>query len=267
MSGRQGQTLTSWLMMIPLLVVPMVAIFGMPKFDLLSATNAEGEELDLELGGEQELEDALPPMPSDQMEYSSSQSAPTLAVASSSTVGKSGSQNEFGWNDPFENPQSSPQNSVRDETSMSRANSSDASSYTDPFASAQGGSATKNPFLQRNENPTSNSPNPQHAGTDAPGYVRSTEQRNGTETDSSAAASAKNLRWREAVVRLNELGVQKYQLSQTDEEFVFQFACDLTHPDNPRITHRFQAEAGEPLQAVAKVIQQVETWSAQINNR
>src|SRR6056297_725552 len=98
MSGRQGQTLTSWLMIIPLLVVPVIAVFGVPKFDLFSATNAEGEELDLELGGEQEREDALPPMPSDQMEYSSSQSAPTQSVTSSSTVGRSGSQKEFGWN-------------------------------------------------------------------------------------------------------------------------------------------------------------------------
>ena len=260
MSGRQGQAFTSWLMMIPLLVVPMIAIFGMPKMELLSVNNAEGEELDLELGGEGDFDQSLPPMPTDQFEGSE----PPTRFASNSN---SRSNRDAGWNDPFDNPQDFGNESVRDETSMK----SNAGDYVDPFASAQQDPSGSNPFLQRNSNPPSSpsTPNPGQPRQEniSPGYTRPNQGAGTGTVPSATATAAANLRWREAVKRLNELGVQKYQLSQTEEPFVFQFACDLTHPDNPRITHRFQAEAGEPLQAVAKVIQQVETWSAQLNNR
>jgi hypothetical protein len=42
----------------------------------------------------------------------------------------------------------------------------------------------------------------------------------------------------------------------------YQFSCIYTPADNPRITYRFEAEAGEPLEAVKKVLAQIDDWLA-----
>lgn len=73
-------------------------------------------------------------------------------------------------------------------------------------------------------------------------------------------ASPAPLTWQEAVRRLNELGIRRYQLQPGQRETDFQFSCSFTLPDYPRITHRFEAEADEPLKAVQDVLTQVENW-------
>jgi len=253
MSARQGQSLTSWLMMVPLLVVPLVAVFGVPKFDQLFTANAEGEEpdIELELGQQTPFDDSLPPMPSDRM---------NLESASSSNAPLANNQSlREDWANPFDNPEAV----SRPESSTAVNN---AGEFVDPFAANRGGVSTQ--AIADSGERLGNQGDPfaaQNAGYTRPSNLsRELDAESNSQNPSQPAEIS---RWREAVSRLNQLGVQKYQLSQTEEPFVFVFACDLSHPDNPRITHRFQAEAGEPLQAVTKVIQQVETWSAQINNR
>lgn len=70
--------------------------------------------------------------------------------------------------------------------------------------------------------------------------------------------SDETLTWRKAVQRLNELGIRDYQLLPGERPNEFYFSCCFTPSDNPRITHRFEAEALEPLTAVEKVLQQIE---------
>ncbi|MBD3672385.1 MAG: hypothetical protein HUJ26_02565 [Planctomycetaceae bacterium] len=252
MSGRQGQTITSWLMMIPLLVVPTIAIFGVPKFELLTATNAVGEEpeLELELGAAQNPGTALPPMPSDNVHVNQPGSTAPPFSSSAPNSGKVDTFSQPGWSDPFEDP-----------GAFSGPRSEDSFPSGDVANSANTlgeDSPSGDPFFARDKVPSDERSN---------GYVRPDTPAPSPSGERAEFDAAAHLRWRDAVARLNELGVQKYQLSQLKEPFTFRFECDLTHPDNPRITHRFQAEAGEPLQAVAKVIQQVETWTVQFNNR
>jgi|GEM_PF-1945479 hypothetical protein len=254
MSGRQGQSLTSWLMMVPLLVVPLVAVFGVPKLDLLYMANAEGEEPDIELEQSQEVpfDESMPPMPAEQMNLGSTNS-------SNAPIANEQPSNE-GWANPFDHPQGL-SNSAGSDRANNPNRANNAGNYVDPFTADQR-------LVADNGVRTGNQGDPfaaQNAGYTRPS--KDSNERVFPTSSETAPQPAPISRWREAVTRLNQLGVQKYQLSQTEEPFVFLFACDLTHPDNPRITHRFQAEAGEPLQAVTKVIQQVETWSAQINNR
>jgi len=66
--------------------------------------------------------------------------------------------------------------------------------------------------------------------------------------------------WKGAVHRLNSLGIHQYQLQPGQGEGEFHFSCSYTPEDNPRICHRFEAEANEPLKAVEKVLSQIETW-------
>lgn len=70
------------------------------------------------------------------------------------------------------------------------------------------------------------------------------------------------LTWNSAVKRMGELGIRSYQLEPGAHPGEFHFSCIYTAPGNARITHRFEAEAAEPLEAVKKVIEQVEKWTA-----
>jgi hypothetical protein len=76
----------------------------------------------------------------------------------------------------------------------------------------------------------------------------------------SAADSGSSLTWRIAVRRLQDFGISDYQLQPGAQADAFHFSCVSPSKDNPRVTHRFEAEAGEPLDAVGKVLAQVEKW-------
>ncbi len=73
--------------------------------------------------------------------------------------------------------------------------------------------------------------------------------------------SQRPLTWETARVRLNELGIKDYYVQPHPSGEIFHFRCTYTPPDNPRITRLFEAEAAEPLEAVRKVLVQVENWT------
>ncbi len=67
--------------------------------------------------------------------------------------------------------------------------------------------------------------------------------------------------WSAAVKKLNELGIRDYRLEPGVRPQEFLFSCSYSPPQNPRISRRFEAEALDPLQAVINVLQQVDEWS------
>lgn len=79
-------------------------------------------------------------------------------------------------------------------------------------------------------------------------------------TTSRQPRVAETLTWRRAVQRLNQMGIREYRLEPGLSPDRFLFVCFYTPRENPRITHRFEAEASEPLRAVAKVLAQIESW-------
>ena len=68
------------------------------------------------------------------------------------------------------------------------------------------------------------------------------------------------LTWRDAVRQLNELGIQEFRLEPGRQLGEFYFACEFTPDRDARITRRFEAEAKEPLLAVAAVLRQIDEW-------
>jgi hypothetical protein len=66
--------------------------------------------------------------------------------------------------------------------------------------------------------------------------------------------------WRDATRRLKELGIRKYRLESQIEEQTFVFICSLAAAENPRVVRRFEAEADNPLEAVQKVIDEIDDW-------
>lgn len=67
--------------------------------------------------------------------------------------------------------------------------------------------------------------------------------------------------WSAAVQKLNELGIRDYRLEPGVRPNEFLFSCSYSPPHNPRISRRFEAEALDPLKAVIKVLQQVDDWN------
>ncbi|WP_437228399.1 hypothetical protein SH661x_000890 [Planctomicrobium sp. SH661] len=68
------------------------------------------------------------------------------------------------------------------------------------------------------------------------------------------------LTWRQASLRLTELGVKNYHLERGATEGSFLFVCIFSPADAPHIVHRFESEAEDPLMAVNQVLQQVDRW-------
>jgi hypothetical protein len=72
---------------------------------------------------------------------------------------------------------------------------------------------------------------------------------------------------RSAIARLNALGITDYQWQPGDHDGEFLFRCRLVSRHNPRMMQRFEAEASEPLQALEKVLVQIDEWRTRRTGR
>ncbi len=78
----------------------------------------------------------------------------------------------------------------------------------------------------------------------------------------AASASRTALTWKRAIDRLNSLGIRDFQLQPGEREGDFNFSCRFASRHNPRVIHRFEAEAADPLEAVNQVLRQLDDWRA-----
>lgn len=76
--------------------------------------------------------------------------------------------------------------------------------------------------------------------------------------DADGLASRPSITWPAAVRRLKELGIRDYRLLPSESSDDFHFCCFYAPTGDPRITRRFEAEASDPLRAVEMVLAQVE---------
>jgi hypothetical protein len=65
------------------------------------------------------------------------------------------------------------------------------------------------------------------------------------------------LTWKAAVAQLNAFGIREYRLQPGSADGEIHFSCHYVSRDNPHVMHRFEAEASEPLEAFRKVLQQL----------
>lgn len=224
MRSHAGGNLTAFLMFAVLLTVPLLAVFGIPEF--VPASNPLSE-----------MDDVF-----DEINFQS---------GTSPEIGEADSFSLSARPDIFA--------SVRDASSNPpQRHLSQTASHTEHI---------QNPFLQLEE--TDHFFEEQTEGsnritsTDAlVGWELSNTQtasRNGSsapQTDLNGSQKSP-LTWRSAVRRLNELGIRQFRLEPGSRDHEFHFSCFLTSRNNPRVTIRFEAEAGDPLQAVEQVLQQI----------
>lgn len=68
------------------------------------------------------------------------------------------------------------------------------------------------------------------------------------------------LDWMTANRRLSEMGIDRFHLERAATSDAFLFVAVVTPADTPNVTHRFEAEHREPLQAVDNVLNQIDHW-------
>jgi hypothetical protein len=78
---------------------------------------------------------------------------------------------------------------------------------------------------------------------------------------SNSESASTEFTWTTAIDELNAEGVHNYRLTPGAQPGVFRFMCFVTSVESPRVSRRFDAEAGDPLEAVQQVLAQVADWN------
>lgn len=257
MRSRTGNSLSTLMFMVPLLGVPLMAIFGVPQFVPVIASSVSDE--------------ATRPMRT-RPQPGVGESASATSFAADQLPRGNASRGEPQFQDLFSSPSRPRRDSrpIRDgesrgldakfvETSLSADNW-----WTQTSSEVAAAETTHNlNDLFGNSVVTANS-------TELRSQTRSETAKSQddqlvarsktTQLVSGSEKSNDGLTWREAVRRLNELGIQEFRLEPGSQLGEFYFACEFTPHRNARVTRRFEAEAKEPLLAVQSVLRQIDEW-------
>lgn len=253
MQPRRNGLVTTALMIVPMMAVPLMAIFGVPQFAAVVASPTDHDaDFDFPMLKERRVgqSDAAPGR------TVAVTTAPSIDLfrpygAQQVTDGRAESNESIQqtpWVNPLagglkELPAPQPNSQANDRANSSMRNASVRSArqlpqqvydvFSDNFdqRAAEGRVAT-------------------NAASPRDGQGKSAPKNHQVEFP--------QFTWREAVDRLNELGASTYRLTPGMHPQEFRFVCFVTSVDDMRITRRFEAEAGDPLVAVEKVLAQVE---------
>ena len=257
MRSRTGNSLSTLMFMVPLLGVPLMAIFGVPQFVPVIASSVSDEA-------------TRPPGLRPKQRVGESASAASF-VADASPRGASERtdpqvQDLFRPNGrprrdsrPIQNGDARGSDSKIIETSLNTDNWLNQSASAEPVVDSN---AKLNELFGISSSAASS--------TEPRSAVRAAAPRTRTELAVARPSAARfvanseqatdGLTWREAVRRLNELGIQEFRLEPGNRLGEFYFACEFTPHRNARVTRRFEAEAAEPLLAVQAVLRQIDDW-------
>jgi hypothetical protein len=246
----RGSSLTTFLMFLPLIAIPLLAIFGVPEFTPVNAST-----------------------PVDPVS--------TNAIAIDDPVRRPGAPNGRGL--PDANDVFAPVDSAADAAPgfPGRSLKPEADPFLNKRPSDDGPRKTGKQGLRGWEIDQDRSGGPggmRHRESIQRGDKRSSNRVETSIQDMrprSAAAPAKSagmqsvasvsesaepaFTWQKAVRTLNRLGIKDFLLQPGSRSEEFHFSCLYSSPDNPRIAHRFEAEDAEPLRAVQKVLKQIQS--------
>jgi len=271
-------SVTSLLLLAPILAVPMLAIFGIPQFAPVVASPIEvppaGQSLPVDGGPSSEeapfFGDDKTPAPRDFAKSDVTWPAPPSPQPA--TRGNATSL-EGRWDRrPVEETSARPQTIpttawdafAENENTPSRKNfdAKQAVFEREAPASRANPPANSQAALWSSENVP-----PELAAAAMQPFRRSPEEAERSSQASPARRSPASaprsnpedpLTWQAAVRRLNSLEIRNFRLEPGAGPDQFVFICSYTPSHEPRVSYRFEAEAAEPLAAVEKVIAQIE---------
>jgi hypothetical protein len=239
MGAKSGGTIGTFLLSVPVAAILLMAVFGVPR--LAPGTNGDGggwqdpRQFFANLSGTQAQQNEL---------FADYQGAPPAA-----------------GQDPFAGP-GSPQPRGPSEAPRWGANAAapDTASAPAPEGapSARQGEISNWPLRNAHVRAAANVPaeearhsRPFLGAGETPGQA------------GGVAETSATLTWKEARRRLAELGIKQFHLEPGFEGDAFLFVCLFSPGDDPSVTHRFEAEASEPLAAVERVLTQIDGWLEQ----
>ncbi len=236
MRSQTGSSLSTMVFLVPLLGVPLMAIFGVPQFVPVIASSAS---------------DAATRPSALRRSRGVGESA-----AATPLVSEKSSRDDERIDDLFRPAKSVPRDTspLRRESLGRETKFIETSQGADTWltqTSAEDQAAEI--FLDR----SNRKPLGERGGVSPP--VNS-PRTGGLTPPRAPESSDQGLTWREAVRQLNELGIQEFRLEPGRQLGEFYFACEFTPDRDARITRRFEAEAKEPLLAVAAVLRQIDEW-------
>lgn len=284
----------TFLMLIPMTAVPVMAIFGIPQFFPVSAspsarplpTNANGSFVEHRVGQSEALlvrDVSTGSAPSidlfEPFEAGSAAKVPNTAGVVANPSATELKQRRIAWRDPLNVTGNS-----RTEVSLRTTSRSLPSDKTrrDNVSSFSGQAgipprAPETPFLSNMQNVgslnsnsetvksrgdarTTLSDNAQPNRIDDGRYSRTIGERQ-VSTAPRSRKKVETLTWKQAVDRLSDLGIRTFRLMPDSGQDGYRFVCLVTSVDDPRISRRFEAESVDPLIAVGDVLAQVENWN------
>ena len=238
MESQQGGLLSTGLMLLPLVAVPVFAVVGLPDLSNGSAPQplvglaTDADEFETAAS----FDEIVPPIPSDAPRFDSPfGSEPTADDSRNDPFQDSDpatSFNEVGLYTPF-----APVKLVSNQTEPSAGNNT--ASTQSPERTA----ALETPMVEHEAPATPEMAEPVF---DSP--PRPANRPQPTSRD-----------WQSAVQRINELGIRSYRLTE-DAQHGYRFYCIYTRPQEPLVKHRFEATANQPLPAVNQTLDQIDSW-------
>ncbi|WP_437187718.1 hypothetical protein SH668x_001125 [Planctomicrobium sp. SH668] len=253
MGAKIASFLATLLLSIPLAAIGLMAIFGIPQ--LVPANGAQSSTRDNVMRNVQDAFNWTQSPQSDAPQHitENQEDAPLHKSGhrnNSDAFPPSNSRNLFetssrqeSSNSPFEESAAAWENQRPQVATASASNSSPfANESRQPFAMSSDSSS-------KNSSPISNNNSP-----------FSTSSKIETSRNDSLEAGSPLLTWRQASLRLSELGVKNFHLEKGVGEGSFLFVCVFSPGDAPHIVHRFESEAEDPLLAVNQTLQQVDKW-------
>jgi len=288
MRSKSNDFFSTVLMLIPLVAVPMLAIFGIPEIAPVKKSSiSENDLFNSEGSSRSQFEE---------ISFDSSSHEIDLGGEGNLSEQSRSNQNRADRGAPFEKMASSQKDAINREEWLPPAGALEGWELEEApsqlnldqkrgqlkSADSLGKSAfNKNPIQQAafdGERPSANTVAPgqeiRQVGNahnpfepSTPAQPAATKQAAVQEVDQQFRIRAETMlrrdpaTWSAAVQKLNDLGIRDYRLEPGVRPNEFLFSCSYSPPHNPRISRRFKAEALDPLKAVIKVLQQVDEWS------
>lgn len=263
MQARRNGFVTLLLMMIPMLAVPVLAIFGIPQFAPVVASTTASSESDLHQFQEKRVgHSALEPDRT--LDLATAEALdlfrPYDAQTATSRTPEELAQRQLvaSWSDPLKGADSRKTSDAPplEVTSTLR----DAGVRSSRQMHQQVSDIFSDDFSR---GPTKNGTQPAVANRDSAMPEPANPAKPSLPDTRSLRPEVPQLSWRKAVERLNACGAGTYRLTPGLRHDDYRFVCLVTSADDSRITRRFEAESSDPLVAVEHVLAQVEGWHSQ----
>jgi hypothetical protein len=283
MRSSLSGSIATCLIFVPLVAVPLLAVLGMPQ---LSASTPTVAADDLKLVADEPLRagansDLLAPVriSDSKSDAGGEPSAPRTSTGQPDPFAEftreaESARKRTAATDPTGQSRKRPQrwlnegNGLPQKALLSLEHAGEDHAAADAADQARAGGSIDDRSAEQPANGVAKSPAARRALPEAEAVVALDSESSQTSASADARRDAEprspgtSQAWKQAVGRLNALGIRDFELQPGERAGEFNFSCRFASRANPRVIHRFEADAADPLEAVNHVLRQLDDWRA-----